>query len=90
MVRDLVKRRLAGGAGVTVRHDFLRGALNSYRFLSEKAAERARSGNGPSLIEHKLDRFFGHFEGDNQSYRPEGEVQRLRDEAYVDYRLDTE
>ena len=47
----------------------------------EKAAERARAGQGPSLIEHKLDRFFGHFEGDNQSYRPEGEVQRLRDEV---------
>ena len=46
----------------------------------EEAAERARSGGGPSIIENKLDRFFGHFEGDNQAYRPDGEVQRLRDE----------
>ena len=45
-----------------------------------EAAARARSGGGPSLIEHKLDRFFGHFEGDNQKYRPEGEVQQLREE----------
>ena len=42
MVRDLVKRRLAGGAGIAVRNDFLRGALNSYRSLSEKAAEQSR------------------------------------------------
>jgi len=47
----------------------------------QEAAERARSGGGPSLIEHKLDRFFGHFEGDNQNYRPKDEVKRLRDEV---------
>ena len=46
-----------------------------------KAAERARAGKGPSLLEHKLDRFFGHFEGDNQNYRPKGEVKRLREEV---------
>ena len=45
-----------------------------------EAAERARSGEGPSLIEHKVDRFYGHFEGDNQNYRPKDEVKRLRDE----------
>ena len=45
------------------------------------AAERARSGGGPSLIEHKLDRFFGHFEGDNQNYRPKDEVKRLREDV---------
>ncbi|MEX2481644.1 MAG: thiamine pyrophosphate-dependent dehydrogenase E1 component subunit alpha [Gammaproteobacteria bacterium] len=47
----------------------------------QEAAERARSGGGPSLIEHKLDRFFGHFEGDNQNYRPKDEVKRLREEV---------
>lgn len=45
-----------------------------------EAAERARNGDGPSLIEHKLDRFFGHFEGDNQNYRPKDEVKRLRED----------
>jgi pyruvate dehydrogenase E1 component alpha subunit len=45
-----------------------------------EAAERARNGGGPSLIEHKLDRFYGHFEGDNQNYRPRDEVKRLREE----------
>ena len=44
MVRDLVKRRLAGGAAIEIREGFLRGALNSYRVLSEKAAEQARRG----------------------------------------------
>jgi len=31
-------------------------------------------------VEHKLDRFFGHFEGDNQNYRPKDEVKRLREQ----------
>ena len=44
MVRDLVKRRLASGVAVKIREDFLGGALNSYRVLSEKAAEQARRG----------------------------------------------
>ena len=41
MVRDLVRRRLAGGSGIGIKQGFLGGALNSYRVLSEKAAERA-------------------------------------------------
>ena len=44
MVRDLVKRRLTGGAAIEVWKGFLGGALNSYRVLSEKAAEQARRG----------------------------------------------
>ena len=38
------------------------------------------AGGGPSLVECKTDRFFGHFEGDQQKYRPAGEVDRLREE----------
>ena len=34
---------------------------------------RAREGGGPSLLECKMVRFFGHFEGDAQTYRAEGE-----------------
>ena len=44
MVRDYVTRRLAGGAAVKIRKDFVGGALNSYRVLSERAAEQARKG----------------------------------------------
>ncbi len=46
------------------------------------AAERARTGGGPSLIECKAGRFFGHMEGfDTQGYRGEGEVDQLRANA---------
>jgi acetoin:2,6-dichlorophenolindophenol oxidoreductase subunit alpha len=45
-----------------------------------EAIERARGGGGPTLIEVKLSRYFGHFEGDAQTYRAPGEVQKLRDE----------
>lgn len=44
-----------------------------------QAIERARAGDGPSLIECKAMRFYGHMEGwDAQRYRPEGETDRLR------------
>ena len=40
---------------------------------------RAREGGGPSLLECKMYRFFGHFEGDAQTYRAEGDVENLRE-----------
>ena len=43
------------------------------------AIRRARDGGGPSLIEVKFMRFYGHFEGDQQTYRGAGEVQKLRE-----------
>ena len=39
---------------------------------------RAREGGGPSLLECKMIRFFGHFEGDAQTYRASGEVDDIR------------
>jgi pyruvate dehydrogenase E1 component alpha subunit len=39
---------------------------------------RAREGGGPSLLECKMIRFFGHFEGDAQTYRAEGENESNR------------
>ena len=48
---------------------------------SRIAVERARSGGGPSFIEMKAKRFYGHFEGDAQLYRAEGEVDALRAQA---------
>jgi TPP-dependent pyruvate/acetoin dehydrogenase alpha subunit len=44
------------------------------------AVERARGGGGPSLIHCRLNRYYGHFEGDAQTYRGPGEVERLRRE----------
>jgi acetoin:2,6-dichlorophenolindophenol oxidoreductase subunit alpha len=64
-----------GMPGVTVDgHDFF-----AVFDATREAVERARNGGGPSLIECKLDRFFGHFEGDNQSYRPANEVKEIRE-----------
>lgn len=45
-----------------------------------EAVERARRGGGPTLLEIKLGRFYGHHEGDAQTYRAKGEVAKLRAE----------
>jgi TPP-dependent pyruvate/acetoin dehydrogenase alpha subunit len=43
-----------------------------------RAAERARGGGGPSLIEARTIRWVGHFEGDAQAYRSRDEVAEGR------------
>ncbi|TCP54036.1 pyruvate dehydrogenase E1 component alpha subunit [Tamaricihabitans halophyticus] len=43
-----------------------------------EAISRAREGGGPTLIEVKFTRYFGHFEGDQQAYRAD-EVANARD-----------
>jgi pyruvate dehydrogenase E1 component alpha subunit len=46
-----------------------------------EAVTRARTGGGPTLVECKAQRFFGHMEGwDQQGYRGAGEVDVLRAE----------
>ena len=44
-----------------------------------EAIRRAREGAGPSLLECKLNRYYGHFEGDAQTYRGPDEVKKLRE-----------
>nr|VFJ65761.1 MAG: pyruvate dehydrogenase E1 component alpha subunit [Candidatus Kentron sp. FM]VFJ68986.1 MAG: pyruvate dehydrogenase E1 component alpha subunit [Candidatus Kentron sp. FM]VFK16407.1 MAG: pyruvate dehydrogenase E1 component alpha subunit [Candidatus Kentron sp. FM] len=44
-----------------------------------EAIRRARAGDGPSLLECRMVRLFGHFEGDAQSYRGEGENEYNRE-----------
>ena len=39
-----------------------------------------RAGNGPAAVEFDTERYYGHFEGDPQRYRGEGELERIRDE----------
>jgi pyruvate dehydrogenase E1 component alpha subunit len=46
---------------------------------ASEAVARARDGGGPTLIEMKFTRYFGHFEGDQQTYRGD-EVERARAE----------
>ena len=53
-------------------------ALQVYEAV-EPAIARARRGEGPSLIEVKTDRYFGHFQGDPETYRPKDEVAKLRE-----------
>jgi pyruvate dehydrogenase E1 component alpha subunit len=43
------------------------------------AVDRARQGYGPTLIEAKTYRFYGHFQGDTITYRTDDEVARYRD-----------
>lgn len=44
-----------------------------------EAVARARRGEGPTLIEVKTFRYFGHFQGDAEVYRPKDEVKHLRE-----------
>jgi pyruvate dehydrogenase E1 component alpha subunit len=41
--------------------------------------EYVRKGHGPAAVELDTERFYGHFEGDPQRYRGQGEVARLRE-----------
>ncbi len=54
------------------RHRFLLPCTRRWR---EAGRARARRGEGPSRIERRCTRFFGHFEGDPQRYRAKDEVR---------------
>jgi pyruvate dehydrogenase E1 component alpha subunit len=61
--------------GVTVDgHDFF-----AVQETASEAIQRARRGGGPSLIECKVNRYYGHYEGDTQSYRGPNEVEKIRE-----------
>ncbi|MBM3804277.1 MAG: thiamine pyrophosphate-dependent dehydrogenase E1 component subunit alpha [Acidimicrobiia bacterium] len=61
--------------GVTVDgHDFF-----AVHEVTGEAVRRARMGNGPTLIECKVNRYYGHFEGDAQTYRARDEVKTIRE-----------
>ena len=46
-----------------------------------KSIRRARDGEGPTLIECKVARYFGHYEGDTQAYRGPDEVKKVKEEC---------
>jgi pyruvate dehydrogenase E1 component alpha subunit len=46
---------------------------------AKDAIDRARAGEGPTLLEFKLNRYYGHFEGDAMTYRGPDEVKKLRE-----------
>ena len=45
---------------------------------SREAIERARNGGGPSLLHHKVMRYYGHFEGDATTYKDPNEVANYK------------
>lgn len=47
---------------------------------AREAIERARAGGGPSMIHSKLNRYYGHFEGDALTYKGEGEIEKVKAE----------
>ncbi len=54
---------------------------NDFFQVYDTAAEmvqRAREGGGPSLLHIKFTRFYGHFEGDAQTYRGKNEIAEAR------------
>ena len=51
--------------------------LEVYEAVGE-AVSRARNGEGPTLVECVTCRWRGHFEGDQQTYRPEGEIDECK------------
>jgi acetoin:2,6-dichlorophenolindophenol oxidoreductase subunit alpha len=54
---------------------------------AREAVDRARSGNGPTLIEAVTFRFFGHVFGDPDAYMDKGERERhMADDPYPAYR----
>jgi acetoin:2,6-dichlorophenolindophenol oxidoreductase subunit alpha len=72
---DVAKRADGFGLpGVVVDgHDF----FAVYEAAGE-AISRARAGGGPSLLECKVNRYYGHEEGDSQLYRRPNEVEEIR------------
>ncbi len=52
--------------------------------VSKEAVERARRGEGPSIIEIETYRFLGHFQGDPELYRDKEEVPTLRTKDPID------
>ena len=56
-------------------HDFF-----AVHEVAREVVDRARRGDGPSLVHVNLYRYYGHFEGDAISYRAPGEADKVRAE----------
>lgn len=50
---------------------------------TERAVERARAGDGPTLLEFMTYRWQGHFAGDPAAYRPDDELQEWKDKCPI-------
>ncbi len=75
-VRDLAVR----AAGYDMPSEIVDGNdVVAVRAAMETAAERARRGEGPTLLECKTYRMRGHFEGDPQRYKPTQEQAQWKE-----------
>lgn len=78
-VTDVMERAAAYHIpGVRVENDCLQIYENA-----GVAVERARKGGGPTLLEIKSNRWFGHFVGDAQKYRPQEDIDAARAEDCI-------
>lgn len=50
----------------------------------DEARSRARDGKGPSLVEAETYRYRGHYEGDEEPYRDEAEIERWKERDPID------
>lgn len=72
-IEDLARRADAYGMpGVIVDGQ----DVDAVKTAVEEACNRAREGNGPTLLEMKTYRFAGHSRSDKAEYRPTGELER--------------
>jgi len=51
---------------------------------AQEAIDRARRGEGPSLVEYRTFRYYGHFEGDQVLYYTEEDRKRQREQDPID------
>jgi pyruvate dehydrogenase E1 component alpha subunit len=78
MVRDPELHRRAAAYGIPgVRVDG--NDPEAMRAVVAEAAERGRAGEGPTLIEATTERLVGHYIGDSEAYREDGEVAAARE-----------
>jgi pyruvate dehydrogenase E1 component alpha subunit len=75
-INNVAKR--AAGYGIPGIHVEKNDVVSVFEAVGPAIA-RARRGDGPSLIEIKTDRYFGHFQGDAEVYRAKDEVKHLRE-----------
>ena len=74
-VEDIAEKAKAYGVpGVIVDGN----DVMAVKAATEKAAERARAGKGPTLIQCKTYRWHGHYEGDVYGYRSEEEIEQWK------------
>ncbi|TMT86146.1 thiamine pyrophosphate-dependent dehydrogenase E1 component subunit alpha [Haloterrigena sp. H1] len=49
-----------------------------------EARERARAGDGPTMVEAQTYRYRGHYEGDEEPYREDEEIERWKDQDPIE------